>query len=40
MPSQAELKDKFIGTLIGLSLGGAPYEVGFIKRFLWRLYQQ
>ena len=31
MSSQAELKDKFIGTFIGLSLGdalGAPYEGG------------
>ena len=37
MPSQAESKDKFIGTFIGLALGdalGAPYEGGFIERFL------
>ena len=34
-------KDKFIGTFIGLSLGdalGAPYEGGFIERFLWKFF--
>ena len=41
MTSQAELEDKFIGTFIGLSLGdalGAPYEGGFIERFLWKFF--
>ena len=43
MPSQAELKDKFIGTFIGLALGdalGAPYEGGFIERFLWKFFSK
>ena len=43
MPSQAEFKDKFIGTFIGLALGdalGAPYEGGFIERFLWRFFSK
>ena len=37
------LEDKFIGTFIGLSLGdalGAPYEGGFIERFLWRFFSK
>ena len=43
MTSQSELKDKFIGTFIGLSLGdalGAPYEGGFIERFLWKFFSK
>ena len=41
MKSRTDLKDKFIGTFIGLSLGdalGAPYEGGFIERFLWKFF--
>ena len=41
MTSQSELKDKFIGTFICLSLGdalGAPYEGVFIERFLWKFF--
>ena len=43
MTSQAELKDKFIGTFIGLSLGdalGAPFEGGLIERFLWKFFSK
>ncbi len=43
MTSQSELKDKFIGTFIGLSLGdalGAPYEGGFIEKFFGNSLQK
>ncbi len=43
MTSQDELKDKFIGTFIGLSLGdalGASYEGGLIERFLWKFFSK
>ena len=43
MKSRTDLKDKFIGTFIGLSLGdalGAPYEGGFIERILWKFFSK
>ena len=43
MTSQSELKDKFIGTFIGLSWGdalGAPYEGGFIEKFFGNSLQK
>ena len=41
MSPSTVLEDKFIGAFIGLSLGdalGAPYEGGFIERFLWKFF--
>ena len=43
MSPSTVLEDKFIGTFIGLSLGdalGAPYEGGFIERFLWKFFSK